>query len=243
MRGMEEEMPLRSSDATGYRAMAARMNYLSIDRPDVAFATKEICKCMSNPAQADWEKIKRTARYLLKVPDLAALFPWGSKEDQTLTVYSDSDWAGDRATRKSTSAGCVMWAGGTVKHWAKQQKVVAKSSAEAELYAATLAVSEAKGIAAAMRDLGLEARIALHIDAKATMHILHRLGIGKMKHLEVHHLWLQGEVRSKRVEVVKIGTDENPADLGTKGLDEHRMTRHWKFMNYFQPTRQDGSVG
>ena len=233
----EEDTPLRPGDATAYRALAARMNYLAVDRPDVAFATKEICKCMSNPMQRDWEKIKRVARYLIKVPDLAALFPWGSGEDPVLKVYTDSDWAGDRETRKSTSAGCAMWCGGTIKHWTKQQKVIAKSSAEAELYAATLAASEAKGLVATMRDLGIEVKIRLHIDAKATLFILHRLGPGKMKHVEVHHLWLQHEVRAKKIELVKIGTEDNPADLGTKALDEARMVRHWEFMNHFQPTR------
>eukprot|EP00974_Lingulodinium_polyedra_P103967 10063605-Lingulodinium_polyedra.AAC.1 len=66
-----------------------------------------------------------------------------------------------------------MWCGGTVKHWAKQQKVIAKSSAEAELYAATLAASEAMGLVAIMKDLGIEVKIKFHIDAQATMFILH----------------------------------------------------------------------
>ena len=115
--------------------------------------------------------------------------------------------------------------------------MIAKSSAEAELYAATLAASEAKGLVATMRDLGIEVKIRLHIEAKATLFILHRLGPGKMKHVEVHHLWLQHEVRAKKIELVKIGTEDNPADLGTKALDEARMVRHWEFMNHFQPTR------
>jgi hypothetical protein len=233
----EEATPLRPGDASAYRALAARMNYLAVDRPDLSFATKEICKCMSDPMQHDWEKLKRVARYLIKVPSLSALFPWGNSDDQVLKVFTDSDWAGDRETRKSTSAGCAMWCGGTIRHWTKQQKVIAKSSAEAELYAATLAASEAKGMTATMRDLGIEVKIRLHLDAKATMFILHRLGPGKLKHVEVHHLWLQHEVRNKKVELVKIGTDDNPADLGTKALDETRMVKHWKFMNHFQPTR------
>ena len=50
-------------------------------------------------------------------------------------------------------------------------------------------------------------------------------------------MWLQHEVRAKQIELVKIGTEDNPADLGTKALDEARMVRHWEFMNHFQPTR------
>ena len=51
-----------------------------------------------------------------------------------MDIETDSDWAGDPRTRQSTSAGCIMW-GGCVKDWSKQQKVVARSSAEAEFYA------------------------------------------------------------------------------------------------------------
>ena len=47
-----------------------------------------------------------------------------------------------------------------------------------------------------LRDLGYEKKPVLAIDAKATEHILHRQGIGKLKHIDVAYLWIQDEVRS-----------------------------------------------
>ena len=46
-----------------------------------------------------------------------------------------------------------------------------------------------------MLDLGFTVKPVLAIDAKATEHILHRQGIGKLKHIDVAYLWVQ-EVKS-----------------------------------------------
>ena len=72
-----------------------------------------------------------------------------------------------------------------MKAYTRKQKVIAKSSAEAQLYAAALGALEAKGVQSMMRDLGFAVKPVLSIDAKATEHILHRQGIGKLKHIDV----------------------------------------------------------
>ena len=43
-----------------------------------------------------------------------------------------------------------------------------------------------------MCDLGFAVKPVLAIDAKATEHILHWQGIGKLKHIDVAYLWVQG---------------------------------------------------
>merc|ERR1739836_200955 len=45
----QEERLMESKSATAYRAMAARANFLAIDRPDIAFSVKELCRRMSAP--------------------------------------------------------------------------------------------------------------------------------------------------------------------------------------------------
>ena len=67
-----------------------------------------------------------------------------------------------------------------LKSHTRKQKVIARSSAEAELYAAALGASESKGIVSLLRDPVYERKPVLAIDAKATEHILHRKGIGKL---------------------------------------------------------------
>ena len=60
----DEAKLLSSSDATAYRAIAARCNYLQPDRPDIQFGVKEGCRMMSKPTRKAWEMLKRIGRYL-----------------------------------------------------------------------------------------------------------------------------------------------------------------------------------
>ena len=69
-----------------------------------------------------------------------------------------------------------------------------------------------------MCDLGFAVKPVLIIDAKATEHILHRRGIGKKKHIDVAHLWLQDEVKSNRLRVRCVKSEDNLADIGTKAI-------------------------
>ena len=86
-----------------------------------------------------------------------------------------------------------------LKAFTRKQKIIARSSAEAELCAAALGASESKGIVSLLRDLGCEMKPLLPIDAKATEHIFHRHGIGKLKHIDVAYLWMQDEIAESRV--------------------------------------------
>ena len=49
----------------------------------------------------------------------------------------------------------------TLKAYTRKQKIIARSSAEAELYAAALEASESKGIVSLLKDLGYEMKPVL----------------------------------------------------------------------------------
>ena len=89
-------------ETSRYRAFAARFNYQSLDRPDSQFAAKKASRCMATPRVVDWTILKRAARYLLGAPRAVRTFRWQTAPT-TVTTHTDSDWAGERASRKSTS--------------------------------------------------------------------------------------------------------------------------------------------
>ena len=113
-----------------------------------------------------------------------------------------------------------------------KQKVIAKSIAEAELCAAALGASEAKGVQSMMRDLGLAVKPVLAFDTKAVDHSLHRHEIGKMKHIGVSYLWVQDEIRSQRLRVRRVRSEENVADLETKPLSKTVIAKHCLTLGY-----------
>ena len=67
---------LRGENATLYRAICARLNYLAQDRPDIRYACKEASRWMSCPRTGHWLILKRIARYLKGSPRLVQRFVW-----------------------------------------------------------------------------------------------------------------------------------------------------------------------
>jgi hypothetical protein len=168
--------------------------------------------------------LSRVARYLMDAGRVVYEFPWQRRP--TLRAYTDSDFAGCVATRRSTSGGAVLLGSHLLKHWASTQKKITLSSGEAELGAVVRGVSEALGIQSVARDLGVELQPEVHADSSAAIGICHRCGIGKVRHLAVAQLWVQDLVRSKACRLYKVLGTENPADLMTKPLARAEIDGH-----------------
>ena len=69
-----------------------------------------------------------------------------------------------------------------------------------------------------MSDLGVTLPVVAWTDSSAALGIASRSGLGKLRHLETHTLWLQEKVRTKAIAVRKVRGEVNPADLFTKHL-------------------------
>ena len=250
-----EEEPMDTDAVRRYRAITARANFLGIDRPDLAYATKEACRRMSCPCPSDEHLLKRLGRYLAGAPRLIYDYIWqsqghleevgglsgrskssghpeprkGSDTDyplMRLDVYSDSDWAGCPRTRRSTSGGAIMLGTHLLKHWSSTQSTIALSSGEAELYAMVKAATEAIGFRSLCADLGIQLEIHLHSDSSAAIGMGGRTGVGKVRHLEVAGLWIQDKIRSGNIILHKVDGKRNPADLLTKHVTREELERH-----------------
>ena len=73
----DDDEELSEVDAGLYRSFAARANYLSLDRPDLAFPAKELCRRMRSPGKTDLEALRRLGRYLLDSPPRGLRLPMG----------------------------------------------------------------------------------------------------------------------------------------------------------------------
>ena len=135
-----------------------------------------------------------------------------------IEVSSDSDWAGDKRTRKSTSGGVAVISGGAIKHWGSTQGTIALSVGEAEYYAMIKAAAEGLGLAALGKDMGFDFKLRLWVDSNAAKAIASRLGLGRVRHMEVKYLWAQEAHRKKRFEIRKVAGLRSPGDILTKPL-------------------------
>ena len=216
---VEEDQELHPEKAMKYRRIAATVNYLALDRVDLQFAAGVLGRTAARPTERSWANLKKVARYLISVPTVLYRYrPSRAKVALKVVAYSDSDWAGCRSTRRSVSGGILTVGGGLIKAWSNRQASVALSSAEAEFYAATKTTAEAIGIKSLMEDLGWSPAGALEVrmDASAAKAMASRRGIGRTRHLEVRHLWIQEAVDLKKVTLSKIHGLANPADILTK---------------------------
>ena len=97
------------------------------------------------------------------------------KKPTQITTYVDSDWAGNKITRKSTSGGAMFLGKHLIKSWSSTQQVIALSSGEAELYGMLKGATQTKGLISMMADFGEENVVAtVCSDASAAIGLAHR---------------------------------------------------------------------
>ena len=212
-------------NGTQFRMLAARCNYLAQDRPDIQFAAKEVCRKMSAPDETAWGQLKRLARYL--AGESRVVYEYHRQQIPTeVVVWSDTDFAGCRETRKSTSGGAIMLGGHCVKTWSSTQAKIALSSGEAEYGGIVKAISEGMGVQSMLKDLGYDFKLTLNTDSTAAIGVSTRYGLGKMRHLDIRELWVQEKVMDGDVKVNKVPGKDNQADLLTKHLDRGKVDEY-----------------
>ena len=219
------EERLGKVESKEFRAVAARANYLGADRADLQFAVKEACRGMANPTAGDMAKMKRIARYVKSVPRVMMRAGTQAEDVGIIVTYVDSDWAGCRSTRRSTSGGAMTVGGMVVRSWSTTQATIATSSGEAEYYALVRGSAESLGLQSALRDIGYEMKVEVRVDSSAAKAIASRLGLGRTRHLEVRFLWVQEAVRRGRLRIKKVLGKTNPADAMTKPMSRSDMMK------------------
>ena len=129
-----------------YQGMTGSLMFSMVEtRPDIAFATSVISRFAKNSSRQYTEAVKTIMRYLKAIRSVGITYGGENRGGRDLTIkrYSDSDWPGDHATKKSTSGFVFILNGGPVNWCAKRQATIALSLIEAKYVALTFAAKEA----------------------------------------------------------------------------------------------------
>lgn len=148
-----------------------------------------------------------------------------------VTTWVDTDYAGCRTTRRSTSGGCIMLGSHIIKGWSTTQSKIALSSGEAEYYGIVKGATMSIGVREILADLGMSRQIVIKTDASAAEGITNRVGLGKLRHLETNLLWMQERVASSDIIVEKVPGVTNIADALTKHVDGQDLATHISWIN------------
>jgi hypothetical protein len=192
-------------------------------RPDIAHAVGVVSRYMNNPGKEHWEVVKWILRYLRGTSTHALCF---GGSNIVLQGYVDSDMAGDKDSRRSTT-GYVFTVGGTTISWiSKLQKVVALSTMEVEYVVATEASKEMIWLQRFMEELGkkqennrlyCDSQSAIHLAKNSTFH-------SNTKHIQLRYHFIRSILEDGQLKLEKIHTSQNPADMLTKVVTREKLS-------------------
>ena len=183
---------LSESEKEIYASCVGASIYLSQDRAYLKFAVKELARRLHAPRRCDFQNLKMFARYVIGTKNhghVSRLVDGlDPREPLPLHAYTDSDWAGCVETRKSSSGERCAQSCVHVKNLAQE-------------------------------DFGMKIDTPrVWCDSSAALQAAKRIGLGKMRHVAVGHMYIQELVRTKQVIIGKIDGKQNPANTLTKHL-------------------------
>ncbi|GJV54487.1 putative ribonuclease H-like domain-containing protein [Tanacetum coccineum] len=211
-----------------YRSMIGSLMYLTASRPDIMFAVCACSRFQVTPKTSHLSAVKRIFRYLKGKPKLGLWYPRVSSFD--LESYSDSDYAGANLDRKSTTGGCQFLGRRLISWQCKKQTIVATSTTEAEYVAAASCYGQVLWIQNQMLDYGFNfMNTKIYIDNESTICIVKNpVYHSKTKHIAIRHHFIRDAYEKKLIQVLKIHTDDNVADLLTKAFDVSRGLKEFR---------------
>ena len=186
-------------------------------RPDLAYVVGTVSRFLSNPGREHWNAVKWIMRYLRGTSNMKLCF---GNEKPVLVGYTDSDMAGDIDSRRSTSGYLITYAGGAVAWQSRLQKCVALSTTESEFIAATEACKEMLWMKKFVHELGFtQEKYVLYCDSQSAIHLGKNSTFhARSKHIDVRYHWIRDVLEAKLLELEKIHTNDNGADMLTKAL-------------------------
>nr|GEU36612.1 putative ribonuclease H-like domain-containing protein [Tanacetum cinerariifolium] len=163
--------------------------------------------------------VKRIFRYLKGQPKLGLWYPKVSSFD--LEAYSNSDYTGANLDRKSITGGCQFFGRRLILWQCKKQTIVATSTTEAEYVAAAHYFRQVLWIQNQLLDYGFNfMNTKIYIDNESTICIVKNTVFhSKIKHIKIRYHFIRDAYEKKLIQVLKIHTDDNVADLLTKAFD------------------------
>ncbi|KAH9651790.1 hypothetical protein KPL70_026888 [Citrus sinensis] len=190
--------------------------------PDIAQAVGAVSRYMANPGGEHWIAVKRILRYIRGTSDVALCY---GESEFTVRGYVDSDFARDLDKRKSTTGYVFTLAGAAVSWVSKLQTVVALSTTEAEYMAATQACKEAIWIQRLLEELGHgQEKISVFCDSQSALHFARNPAFhSRTKHIGVQYHFVREVVEDGSVDLQKIHTKENLADVLTKPINTDKF--------------------
>ncbi|KAB2632563.1 polyprotein (retrotrasposon protein) [Pyrus ussuriensis x Pyrus communis] len=215
----------KSVDKGRYQRLVGRLIYLAHTRPDIAYAVSVVSQFMHSPSEDHMAAVMRILAYLKSAPGKGVLY----RKHGHLRIegFTDADWAGSVGDRRSTS-GYFTFVGGNLVTWrSKKQKVVSRSSAEAEFRGMAHGICELLWLRKLLEGLGFKPKetMRLYCDNKSARDIADNpVQHDRTKHVEVDRHFIKEKLERKIVSIPFVSSDEQLADVLTHAVCSREHT-------------------
>lgn len=209
------------SDPTQFRSVVGALQYATLTRPEISFSVNKVCQFLSNPLEEHWKAVKRILRYLSGTLHHGLLIqPASPHQPLSLLGFCDADWASDPDDRRSTSGACVFLGPNLISWWSKKQRLVARSSAEAEYRSMAQLAAEILWVQSLLQELKCRLLTpTILCDNLSTVTLAHNPVLhNRTKHMELDIFFVREKVLSKNLIVKHVPAQDQWADLLTKPL-------------------------
>jgi hypothetical protein len=143
--------------------------------------------------------------------------------------FTDSDFSGDRETRKSVSGFIVYFMGAPIAWRPRGQKSVTLSSMEAEYVAVLEVATEVVFVKNLLEFLGLKISypITLYVDNVGAIYLAESSISGmRTKHVDTRYHYVREYIEEGVLKIIFVRSEENQADPFTKNLEVECFDKH-----------------
>jgi len=172
--------------------------------------------------------VKRIFRYLRGTSDYKLVYQANEGPDDPV-IFADSDWAGDRADRKSITGYISRLAGGAITWASRKQNCVSNSTTEAEFIAAATGCQEALWLRNLFDSFHLPIAnpTPLRSDNQSAIQLITTGNINeRTKHIDIKYRFICDRNENGDIATSYIPTEEQPADILTKALSYPKFSVH-----------------
>uniref|UniRef100_A0A2N9IJC8 Integrase catalytic domain-containing protein n=1 Tax=Fagus sylvatica TaxID=28930 RepID=A0A2N9IJC8_FAGSY len=187
------------SDATLYQQLVGSLIYLTVTRPDLAYAVHLVSQFMSAPRSTHYAAVLRILRYIKRT--LFHGLHFSAQSSLELPAYADADWAGDPTDHRSTTGYCFLLGSSLISWYSKKQSVVARSSTEAEYRAFADATSELLWL----------------------RWLLANMGAPQTTSTPIHQYFIRHHLQQSALHLLSVSSEDQLADVFTKSHPPGRL--------------------